>query len=330
MVVIYNRFYKPTYLHQKPQHLYIPFCIYYNMEPAIVIARKSKVDSRAPTCNLKRPAVANKDPLEETVIGDRYFILRKIGEGGCGTVYHAIDKETGKDVAIKTMLPQLAEREDYVVKFMTEAALGRWVTHPNIARVIDLSLQASPMFFVMEYLDGETLGNFIRRNGPLTWQRARDILIPVCGALAAVHDDGYIHRDVKPDNIFILVDGTVKLLDLGLVMHMQDVAINEGVCWGTPEYMAPEHIAGGEIDYRADVYGLGATTYEMLTGKLPFDGKVIDRIFRDHIYETPDPPSFRKKDLPQEADLVVLRALAKDPDHRFQSVHEFEQALQAA
>ena len=305
----------------------MPLNIYYNMEQALVSGRKNRVDSRSPTLNLKRPAAAMKDPLEETVLGGKYFVLRKIGEGGCGRVYRGINLETGQDVAIKTMQSCLAGNSDSVARFITEAALGRWIEHPNSTRVIDLSLETTLRFFVMEYLDGDTLGNFIRKNGPLTWQQTRDILIPVCEAVTAVHDDGYIHRDIKPDNLFLLTNGTVKLLDLGLVIHAEEVAINEDVCFGTPEYMAPELITGEKVDHRVDVYGLGATTYEMLTGVLPFGGRVIDRLFRAHLYETPDAPSVTIKDVPQEADLIILRALAKDPDHRFQSVQQFKQAI---
>lgn len=300
------------------------------MSQALVCTIKSRVNSRAPTLDLRRPAEVKKDPLVETTLSGRYSVLRKIGEGGCGTVYHAKDTESGKDVAIKTMRPHLAKDRDYVDRFITEAALGRWIGHPGITGVVDLSLDTTPMFFVMDYLEGETLGEFIGRNGPLTWKQVRDVIVPVCEALVAVHNEGYIHRDVKPDNIFLLKDQGVRLLDLGLVIHADEVRDSEDVCFGTPEYMAPEHISGGRIDYRADVYALGATVYQMLTGSLPFDGKVIDRIFRDHLYETPDPPSLKRRDVPPEADLVVLRALAKDPNHRFQSTTEMKDALLAA
>lgn len=300
------------------------------MSQALVGTIKSKVNSRAPTLDLRRPAEVKKDPLVETTLSGRYSVLKKIGEGGCGTVYHARDT-AGKDVAIKTMLPHLAESSDAVTRFIAEAALGKWILHPNNTRVVDLSLETSPMFFAMEYLEGDTLGNFIRKNGPLTWKQVRDILIPVCEVLAAVHAEGFVHRDIKPDNVFLRDDGIVKLLDLGLAIHIEDVKDREGTCLGTPEYMAPENITGSRIDHRVDVYSLGITAYEMLTGVLPYgEPRVIERIFRGHLCETPDPPSLTRMDVPREADLIVLKAIAKDPNHRFQSTTEMKDALLAA
>ncbi len=298
----------------------------------IPLRRKGDTKSQIVT-NRKTTTGNNSDPLLETLVDGRYFILRKIGEGGCGKVYRAIDRETGRDVAIKTIVDRLTTDEATVSRFIKEAALGKWIRHNNIVQVTDLSFESNPLYFVMEFLSGSTISEFIAKNGPLTWDQIKQVLIPVCEALAAVHAEGFVHRDVKPDNLFLLEDGTVKVLDLGLAISMEDIKANDGFVLGTPLYMAPEAIyQGSTIDHRVDVYGLGVTAYQMLTGELPFNGDSLEEIHRKHFFEEPEPPSIRKPSLklPSHADTTILRAMAKKPEHRFHDVAEMGNAIATA
>jgi serine/threonine protein kinase/tetratricopeptide (TPR) repeat protein len=258
------------------------------------------------------------------VIDSRYRVLRKIGEGGMGTVYLGEHVEIGKSVAIKILHPAYSTQQDLVERFRREARAASRIGHPHIVDVTDFgSTEDGCAYFVMEHLDGIDLADVLSHERRLDSTRACDIAIQICRALAAAHAAGVIHRDLKPENIFLVArDGQadfVKVLDFGIARSMSRARrlTNPGVAMGTPEYMAPEQAEGGAVDHRSDIYSVGALIYEMASGSPPQlnrDKEVI-------------PPRGVKADIPEELDRIVMRALERDPARRYQSMAQLEYDL---
>jgi hypothetical protein len=271
------------------------------------------------------------------VVSDRYRIIRKLGEGGVGGVYYAEHLLLGRGVALKVLLPDI-NHPDAVERFLEEARTVARVGHEN---VIDISYGGrSPdgfVFLAMEYLEGVDLGEVLRAEGPLDWERARAILIQIARALEAVHRHGIVHRDIKPENVFLIErDGRrdfVKLLDFGVATIAAGAAVegrtDRGPVAGTPDYMAPEQAQGVAIDQRADVYALGCLMYRMVTGEPPFKASTMVELLGKHVNEMPMPPSVRRTDLAisAEIDAVVMRALEKSPSRRWPDMAAFGAAL---
>jgi serine/threonine-protein kinase len=271
------------------------------------------------------------------VVSDRYRIIRKLGEGGVGGVYYAEHLLLGRGVALKVLLPDINHPEA-VEHFLEEARTVARVGHEN---VIDISYGGrSPdgfVFLAMEYLEGVDLGEVLRAEGPLDWERARPILIQIAQALEAVHRHGIVHRDIKPENVFLIErDGRrdfVKLLDFGVATIVAGATgesrTSRGPVAGTPDYMAPEQAQGTAIDQRADVYAVGCLMYRMITGEPPFKASTMVELLGKHVNEMPVPPSVRRTDLPisAEMDAVVMRALEKSPARRWPDMAELGAAL---
>jgi serine/threonine protein kinase len=269
-----------------------------------------------------------------------YRITAKLGEGGMGAVYLAEHPLIGRKAALKVIHPRHAQDADVVARFVNEAAAISRIGHEHIVEVTDLGrTPAGEVYIIMEYLEGQTLSDLLAQRGPLPSGSALAIAAQVADALSASHEHGFIHRDVKPDNVFLVAragDPTfVKVLDFGLakLLHADAAAppdARSGVVIGTPYYMSPEQCrAGGQIDERADVYALGVVLFEMLTGKLPFGGDASNEVLLKQV--SMRPPSARSivPDLPEELDAILLRALAKAPDHRFSTMAAFREALLA-
>ncbi|HMF41854.1 MAG TPA: serine/threonine-protein kinase [Polyangia bacterium] len=268
-----------------------------------------------------------------------YKITAKLGEGGMGVVYLAEHPVIGKKVAMKAIHPELSKNSDVVSRFVTEAKAVNQIGHEHIVDIADFgNTPEGEFYFVMEYLQGESLSDRLRRENRLDAPSALSITGQIADALNASHEQGIIHRDLKPENIFLCVNrgagrDFVKVLDFGLAkltLHDQKVThkTRTGSVMGTPYYMSPEQCEGKiEIDHRADIYSLGVLLFEMLTGKVPFGGDGYGEIIVKHV--TMPPPSVRSinPDLPEEMDLILYRALAKDRDQRFQTMAEFEEAL---
>jgi serine/threonine protein kinase len=268
-----------------------------------------------------------------------YKITAKLGEGGMGVVYLAEHPVIGKKVAMKAIHPELSKNSDVVSRFVTEAKAVNQIGHEHIVDIADFgNTPEGEFYFVMEYLQGESLSDRLRRENRLDAPSALSITAQIANALNASHEQGIIHRDLKPENIFLCVNrgsgrDFVKVLDFGLAkltLHDQKVShkTRTGSVMGTPYYMSPEQCEGKiEIDHRADIYSLGVLLFEMLTGKVPFGGDGYGEIIVKHV--TMPPPSVRSinEDLPEEMDLILYRALAKDRDQRFQTMSEFEAAL---
>jgi serine/threonine-protein kinase len=263
------------------------------------------------------------------VFGERYRILRRIGEGGMGAVYLCEHVVLHRKLALKILRRELSSDPEIVERFRNEAIAASQIGQENVVDVIDIGrTDDGALYYVMEALDGHNVGAVLRSDGPLAVPRALAILEQVARALAAAHARGVVHRDLKPENVFVVrrEDGTelAKLLDFGIskVEAGGERLTQAGAIIGTPEYMSPEQAAGATIDHRADVYGLGVMAYELLTGVLPFEGDSAIATLVAHQTRPPEPPSRRRAGVPPEVDALVLRAMAKRPEDRFDSMNQ--------
>src|SRR6188474_2504195 len=264
-----------------------------------------------------------KDPfIGREILGGEYLVLEKIGTGGMGSVYKASQPAMNRMVAIKILHPKLANRKDLTSRFRREARAMSQLTHPNTVKVFvygELEDDGS-LYIVMEMLEGKNLNQAVRKDGPIPADRAIPILIQVCGALQEAHELGIVHRDLKPENIFLCKQGGMvdypKVLDFGLAKvterQMQPGSIiltQEGMVFGTPEFMSPEQAQGQQLDARSDIYSLGCILYEMLTGKLPFDAAQPMDYLALQIRGTPIPLAERIPNLklPAGLDVVVMK-----------------------
>jgi serine/threonine-protein kinase len=257
-----------------------------------------------------------------------YHVVRELGKGGMGAVYLGEHPLIGKKVAIKVLLPELSGNHAQVARFFNEARASSMVSHPGIVEAFDFGYLADgSAYIVMEFLEGESLGTRLRRLRQLPEQHAALIARQAAGALAAAHASGIVHRDFKPDNVFLVPDPEiaggerVKVLDFGIAKLAGDTAggtrTRTGSMMGSPAYMAPEQCRGaGQVDLRADVYSLGCVLYEMCCGRLPFDADGIGEIIAMHIYEAPPPPRAVAPSMSPGMEALILRALAKNPDDR--------------
>jgi eukaryotic-like serine/threonine-protein kinase len=281
----------------------------------------------------------NVDPLLSQVVADRYKVLRKLGEGGMGSVYLAEHVVIEKKFALKVLAPELARRPDLVARFLQEARSASRIGHENVIDISDFGQSPDGLVFIaMEFLDGRDLGEIVRSQGAMDWPQARDIVLQICRALRAAHDKGIVHRDMKPENIFLIHrEGQphfVKILDFGIakVMGLDPNGprlTRTGMIFGTPEYMAPEQAEGKDTDHRADIYAVGCILYHLLTGQTPFVAESFMTMLTKHLMEDPVAPSQRRPDLPisPEMDALVLKALEKDRDQRWQSMAELLEAV---
>src|SRR5688572_30693471 len=284
-----------------------------------------------------------KDPfIGRDLLNGQFRILQKIGTGGMGSVYKASQPAVGRMVAIKILHPKLAGRKDLTSRFRREARAMSQLTHPNTVKVFmygELEEDGS-LYIVMEMLEGRNLNQTVRKEGPLPIDRAIPILIQCCGALQEAHDLGIVHRDLKPENIFLSKQGGIadypKVLDFGLAKvterQMQPGSViltQEGMVFGTPEFMSPEQAQGKTLDARSDIYSLAVILYEVLTGKLPFTARTPMEYIQKHVTDPIIQLSERVPDrkFNKGLDDALARALNKKPDDRYQSAADFGEAL---
>ncbi|MES1240357.1 MAG: serine/threonine-protein kinase [Acidobacteriota bacterium] len=270
----------------------------------------------------------------ERVLANSYRIVEKVGEGGMGSVYRAVDLMLERDVAIKAIKPELAREPEMVERFRAEARTLARVSHPAIAGVYsffqDDSQNKGDLFLAMEYVRGRSLSKVLEAEGALPWDRAVRLLGLALDGIGEAHRAGIIHRDLKPDNLMITEAGTVKVTDFGIArMAGSGHLTRTGLMVGTLRYMAPEQIQGEEADARSDIYSLGAVLFQMLTGRPAFEGKSDYAILKAQIEDMPSPPSTAAPGpgIPEWLDRAVLRALAKKPADRFQSVEALKRFL---
>ncbi len=283
-----------------------------------------------PTTEL--PPESAVDPLLGTLVDNRYRIEKLIGEGGMGLVYAVTHIAIGKKLAMKVLRGEMARDPDVVQRFVQEAQSASSIGHENIISINDFGrLPDESVYFVMEYLDGESLTDVIARGGSIPVTEALHIIRQIASALGAAHARGIVHRDLKPDNIYLIRRGDgstnfVKVLDFGIakVGGASSKLTKAGMIFGTPHYMSPEQAAGQTVDHRTDIYALGVIMYEMFVGRVPFDADTFMGILTKHMFEAPKP-------LSQAAGVgnrlgaledVTLKALQKKPEARFQSMAE--------
>jgi serine/threonine protein kinase len=277
-------------------------------------------------------APSDEDPLVGQLLDGNYEVLRVIGEGGMGKVYEARHTRLHtKRFAVKLLHHELAREPEVVTRFQREAEAASALTHPNVVGVYDVNTSADGRpYIVAELLEGEELGKYLDRLGKLPAAEAVHIVRQVCRALGAAHACGIVHRDVKPENIFLAgPQATVKVLDFGIskVAEFSDGLTKTGTVMGTPDYMAPEQARGDRVDARADIYAVGAILYRALTGRKPFDGLDPMAILTAVLTQEPGRPSTLEPSIPLSLELIVQRTMAKSPNERFSTMDALEQAL---
>ncbi|MEW6730600.1 MAG: serine/threonine-protein kinase [Acidobacteriota bacterium] len=280
------------------------------------------------------------DSLIGKEINKTYRIEKRLAIGGMGAVFSGTHLQQGTLIAIKVISPHLAANPVFVKRFKREARVGSALSHPHIVKVHDFGeTEEGLLFMIMEFVEGETLGDYLERFGPLSAERCAQILKPLCEALDAAHARNILHRDLKPANILMAYNSNgidnIKLVDFGLVKLLQpDEEITQGsnltavgeAC-GTPFYMSPEQVIGQPLKPTADIYSLGVILYQMLTGKMPIEASSIRQILALKINQDIPPPSNRFPFLPQKIDNVLQKVLARDPRQRYQTAGELYQAF---
>lgn len=257
------------------------------------------------------------DPLVDHLLDGRYRVEARIAVGGMATVYRAMDTRLDRVLALKVMHPSLAADEAFVERFIREAKSAARLDHPNVVSVFDQGTDGHYVYLAMEYVAGCTLRDVLRERGALQPRAALDIAEPVLAALGAAHRAGLVHRDMKPENVLIGDDGRVKVADFGLVRAVDTkTTTSTGAVLGTVSYLAPEQLADGAVDPRADVYACGVVLYEMLTGSKPHTGETAAQVLYQHLHENVPPPSAAVPGLAAELDAAVASATARDPQLR--------------
>ena len=262
-------------------------------------------------------------------ISDRYQIIKSIGEGGMANVYLAYDTILDRNVAVKVLRGDLSNDEKFVRRFQREALAASSLSHPNIVEVYDVGEDHGEYYIVMEYIEGKHLKNLLKKRGKLTLSEAVDIMLQITDGMAAAHDSYIIHRDIKPQNVFITVDGTVKLGDFGIATFQNSSHVTRSeVVVGSVHYLAPEISQGNQATPQSDIYSLGITFFELITGRVPFDDESAVTVALKHIKEKF--PSVRKYNpkTPVIIEKIIMKACNKNPYDRYKSVFDMRRDIE--
>ena len=263
------------------------------------------------------------------VVGN-YKIIQSLGEGGVGMVYKGVDTMLDREVAIKVLRPELASQTGVVERFRSEAVTLAKLSHPNIATLYSLFRQSDDLFMVLEFINGETLDQILRRRRLLPADEAVPVFCQALEGINYAHELGIVHRDIKPGNMMLTDAGLLKVLDFGIARLLGTNRMTRvGNVIGTLEYMSPEQVRGLETDARSDIYGLGIMLYEILTGQLPFESENDFELMKMQTEKPALPPRMLNPDIPAEVERLILRAIEKNPAARFQSAGEFLEAFMA-
>ena len=264
-------------------------------------------------------------------INDRYEIIRSVGEGGMANVYLAYDTILNRNVAVKILRGDLANDEKFVRRFQREAIAASSLTHPNIVEMYDVGVDDGNYFIVMEYVDGITLKSLIKKRGALSLSETIDIMLQITSAIACAHDSYIIHRDIKPQNVIILDDGVAKITDFGIAMALKSTELTQtNTVMGSVHYLPPEQANGKGSTVKSDIYSLGIMMYEMLIGRVPFKGENAVEIAMKQINEAIPSVCKLNPSIPQSVENIILKATAKNPKNRYDSVNEMHEDLKHA
>ena len=265
------------------------------------------------------------------VIGNRYEMLEKIGEGGMATVYKARCNILKRYVAVKVLREEFTTDEEFIRRFNTEAQAAASLTHPNIVSIFDVGHEDNVYYIVMELVQGKTLKEIINEDGVLPWKWSVNIAIQVASALETAHKNNIVHRDIKPHNIIITEDGIAKVTDFGIAKAVSNSTITAfGTTIGSVHYFSPEHARGGYTDAKSDIYSLGVVMYEMLTGRVPFDADTPVSIALKHMQEKPVEPMKLNPSIPFAINKIIMKAMEKEPSLRYQNATEMLKDLSMA
>ena len=266
----------------------------------------------------------------EQVVGGRYRVVRKLGGGGMADVYLCEDLTLGRHVAVKVLLQRYLSDPTFVERFRREAKAAAGLNQQNLVAIYDWGELDGTYYIVMEYVEGETLKDLIRRRGRLSGNESVNVTLQLLAAVDFAHRSGIIHRDIKPQNVMLDRGGTVKVMDFGIARAGDSGMTEAGSILGTAQYLAPEQAKGYPVDERSDLYSVGVCLYEMLTGTVPFKGDSAVTVALKHVNEVPREPAELVPGLPYSMNQIVLKAMAKDPADRYQSAAEFARDLRAA
>ena len=265
------------------------------------------------------------------VIGNRYEILEKIGEGGMATVYKARCNILKRYVAVKVLREEFTTDEEFIKRFNTEAQAAASLIHPNIVSIFDVGREDNIYYIVMELVQGKTLKEIVNEDGVLPWKWSVNIAIQVASALETAHKNNIVHRDIKPHNIIITEDGIAKVTDFGIAKAVSNSTITAfGTTIGSVHYFSPEHARGGYTDAKSDIYSLGVVMYEMLTGRVPFDADTPVSIALKHMQEKPVEPMKLNPSIPFAINKIIMKAMEKEPNLRYQNATEMLKDLSMA
>ncbi len=262
-------------------------------------------------------------------IADRYEIIEKIGTGGMSDVYKALDHLLGRFVAVKVLKPEFSEDTNFLTKFRTEAQAAAGLEHPNIVNIYDVGSENKMHYIVMEYVEGITLKTYIEKKDKIGYKEAISIAIQTCNGIRAAHNKSIVHRDIKPQNIIISTEGKVKVTDFGIARATTSNTINSDVM-GSVHYTSPEQARNGYVDFKSDIYSLGIVMYEMVTGRVPFNGDSAVSVALQHLQEEIIRPSAYTPDLPISVEKIILKCTQKSPDRRYATVDDLIADLKKA
>jgi len=287
--------------------------------------KPSEEISSIPTETLETPA---EELTTGSTFADRYQIIEELGKGGMGRVYRVLDKELKEEGALKLIKPEIAKNKRTIERFKNELKIARKISHRNVGRMYELMEEGGMHFITMEYVPGQDLRGLIRQTGQLTTGKAISIGKEICEGLGEAHRQGVVHRDLKPSNIIIDKDGNSRILDFGIARSVEGKGITAaGAMIGTPEYMSPEQVEGKETDQRSDIYSLGIILYEMVTGRVPFEGDTPFTVGVKHKSETPQAPNELNSQISGDLSTAILKCLEKDKENRYQSAGEVRSEL---
>lgn len=262
-----------------------------------------------------------RDMTNGTLIGNRYEIVETIGKGGMAIVYKAKCQILNRYVALKVLRPEYREDKDFISRFKVEAQSAGSLSHPNVVSIYDVVQNDDLDYIVMEYVEGVTLKQYIEAKGTIPWREAVDYAAQICAGLDHAHKKGIIHKDIKPHNVIITREGTLKITDFGIAKVMSSSTITTGnTTMGSVHYFSPEQARGGYTDVKSDIYSLGVVLYEMVTGKLPFEGDTAIAVAMQHIEKEAILPSVLAPDIPKSLENVIRRAMSKEKAMRYDSV----------